>query len=123
MGRENQSNEKLSNAGLRGILFKNLVEWGGANTCEADVIADAWLAPGNTDWEEYFMIRERLAASRPLIPASLVAEEDYTLLHRAASFSPDCAVKMLKIMREGFARRYSSLPQPRTLLSRVMGGF
>ena len=123
MGRENQSNEKLSNAGLRGILLKNLVEWGGANTCEADVVADAWLAPGNTDWEQYFMIRERLAASRPLIPASLVAEEDYTLLHRVASFSPDCAVKMLKIMREGFARRYSSLPQPRTLLSRVMGGF
>ncbi len=123
MGRENQSREKPSNEGLRVILVRNLVEWAGARTEEADVIADAWLLPGDADWHRYFSIREQLAASRPAVPASLIAEEDYTLLHRAAAVSPDCATGMLKAMREGFARRHAWLPQPRTLMSRITGGF
>lgn len=123
MGRENQSREKPSNAGLRMILVRNLVDWAGAKAEEAGVIADAWLLPADADWEQYFSIREHLVANRPGLQASLIAEEDYTLLHSAAAVSPDCASAMLKAMRGGFARRYTSLPQPRTLLARIIGGF
>jgi glycosyltransferase involved in cell wall biosynthesis len=123
MGRVNQSSEKPSNAGLRMILVRNLVDWAGANAEEAGLIADAWLFPADANWELYFSIREQLAANHSGLSASMIAEEDYTLLHSAAAVSPDCASAMLKAMRGGFARRYSSLPQLRTFLSRIIGGF
>jgi glycosyltransferase involved in cell wall biosynthesis len=123
MGRENRSREKPSNAGLRMILVRNLVDWAGAKPEEAGVLADAWLFPADADWEQYFFTREHLVANHPGLMASLIAEEDYTLLHRAAAVSPDCASAMLKAMREGFARRYASLPQSRTLIFRIMGRF
>jgi hypothetical protein len=123
MGREHRSSEKPSSAGLRQILTENLQEWAGADGTQAEVLAGAWLHPGDADWEEYFSLRERFAANRPGLQASLIAEEDYTLLHRAASVSPDCASGMLSAMQAVCAARYASLPQPRTLLSRVMGMF
>jgi hypothetical protein len=123
MGREHASQQKPSTSALKEVLLKNLTEWGGAKPDESDVIADAWLLPGDADWERYFSIRERLVANLSGIRASLIAEEDYTLLHRAAAVSPDCASKMLKEMRRGVAFRYASLPQPRMLLARLMGGF
>lgn len=123
MGREHASRNKPSNAGLRTILLENLVEWGGASAVEARVMADAWLFPGEADWERYFAIRERLASGHPGIPSSLIAEEDYALMHRAAAASAECASEMIGILRKGFARRYVSLPQPRSALSRLMGRF
>jgi hypothetical protein len=123
MGREHASDEKPSSAGLRGILLENLIEWGGAGTDEARIMADAWLFPGDADWGEYFSIREHLVSKRTGVPSSLIADEDYTLLHRAAAVSPDCASTMLKAMRAEFTRRYDALPQPRTLIARIMGSF
>ncbi len=123
MGRENRSSEKPSNEGLRKILLGNLADWAGAKPEEAAVIADAWLLPGDADWGEYFSIREHLVSKLPGVPPSLIAEEDYSLLHLAAAVSPDCASTMLKAMRAEFARRYDALPQPRTLIARIMGSF
>lgn len=123
MGREHGSNDKPSNAGLREILLRNLTKWGRGNASEAAVVADTWLAPGNADWGEYFAIRECLVARCPTIPSSLIAEEDYTLLHRAAAVSRDCVSQMMKVMKEQFPHRHASLPQPQTLITRILGRF
>lgn len=124
MGRENAAAEKPSNDGLREILCRNLGEWTGATGEEAARISSAWLEPQDGGWAGYFSAREKLAAACPLSPdAGLIAEEDYTLMHRALAASPKCAAAMLSALRKFCPHRYAALPQPRTLLVRLVRGF
>lgn len=124
MGRENASHEKPSTEGLRGIMLKNLIEWGEAKVEEAAIIADAWLDPAGADWRDYFEIRERLVSAQGgWIPDSLIAEEDYALMHRASSVSRHRACEFLETMRVQFPRRYACLPQPKTLLGKILMRF
>ncbi|MFZ4775370.1 MAG: glycosyltransferase family 2 protein [Terrimicrobiaceae bacterium] len=123
MGRENTAAKKLSNEGLREILCRNLQDWAGATEAEAGRIPSAWLEPAEAGWAGYFSVREKLA-SCPLQPdAGLIAEEDYTLMHRALASSPKCAATMLAVMRKDYPRRYAALPRLRTFLTRLMRGF
>lgn len=121
MGRENSSAEKRSNSGLREILVRNLREWSGAS--EAERIASAWLAPAEAGWAGYFSLREKLAKESSNQTAKLIAEEDYTLMHRALGVSVKCAATMLSAMRRICPERYAALPQPRTVITRLMRGF
>lgn len=122
MGKENASVRRASNGGLRDILCGNLCEWAGASAADAAILADAWLDPAQAAWPAYFSTRERLAERRRPEP-SLVAEEDYTLMHRALAASPRCAAEMLAAMRAVSPGRAAALPQPRTFLTRVVKGF
>ena len=123
MGRENADKEKRSNIGLTPILEKNLREWSGASGGEARVIASAWLDPAEADWGGYFSIREHLASASPLPVPSLIAEEDYTLMHRAAGVSRECVAAMLRAMKSIAPMRYQALPQPRTFMTRFLNKF
>ena len=124
MGRENASLKKPSTEGLREVLLKNLIDWGGAVADEASVIAGAWLDPAGADWGGYFEIRERLVSGRGAsVPDSLIAEEDYALMYRAASVSRHCACELLETMQSRFPLRYACLPQPKTLLGKILMHF
>lgn len=124
MGRENASLKKPSTEGLREILLKNLIDWGGAAPDEASVIAGAWLDPAGADWGNYFEIRERLVSGRgALVPDSLIAEEDYALMYRASAVSHHCACELLETMRSRFPLRYACLPQLKTLLGKILMRF
>jgi glycosyltransferase involved in cell wall biosynthesis len=124
MGRENASHAKPSTEGLREILLKNLIDWGGAVADEASIIAGAWLDPAGADWGGYFEIRERLVSGRgSSVPDSLIAEEDYALMYRAAAVSRHCACELLETMRSRFPQRYACLPQPKTLLGKILMRF
>lgn len=123
MGRENADAAKRSNVGLAVIMQRNLQEWLGANEEESAVIVLAWLEPAKADWEKYFLVREKLASSSLAPIPSLIAEEDYALMHRAAGISRECVSLMLQAMQSISPERYAALPQPRTLLARIVGGF
>jgi hypothetical protein len=123
MGRENSAAKKPSNEGLRKILCRNLQEWAGATESEAAQIAVTWLEPAEAGWAGYFSLREKLASHLLLQDTALMAEEDYTLMHRALGVSAKCAATMLAMMRATCPRRYAALPQPRTLLTRLIRGF
>jgi glycosyltransferase involved in cell wall biosynthesis len=124
MGRENATSKKPSAEGLREILLKNLIEWGGAIADEASVIAGAWLDPAGACWSDYFEIRERLISVRAAyVPYTLIAEEDYALMYRAAAVSRRCVSKLMETMRSRFPQRYACLPQPQTLLGKILKRF
>ncbi len=123
MGRENSSGEKPSNSGLRGILIRNLCDWSGASEADAERIAATWLEPAGAGWAGYFSLREKLAKGSTNQTAGLIAEEDYTLMHRALGVSVKCAATMLSAMRRVCPARYAALPQPRTAITRLMRGF
>ena len=123
MGRENADAAKRSNVGLAVIMQKNLQEWLGASEEESAVIVQAWLEPAKADWENYFFVREKLSLSLIAPISPLVAEEDYALMHRAAGVSRECVSLMLRAMQSVSPARYAALPQPRTLLARMVGGF
>lgn len=123
MGKEHKSDEKRSNGGLRRILECNLREWAGAAEHEAALIATAWLEPKNAEWDKYFVIRERLASCALRPDNSLIAEEDYTLMHLAAGVSSDCASSMLLAMKSVAPKRYAFLPWLRTTFHRILKGF
>jgi glycosyltransferase involved in cell wall biosynthesis len=123
MGKENAAAKKSGNAGLREILCRNLREWVGASVEGANRIAQAWLAPSDVGWPRYFSARENLAAHVPAAAHEVVAEEDYTLMHRALAASPQCAAAMLDAMRAICPARLAALPQPRTLITRLLKGF
>ena len=123
MGRENTGVVKRSNTGLATIMQRNLREWLGASEGESEVIVLAWLEPTKADWEKYFLVREKLASSSLAPIHSLIAEEDYALMHRAAWISRECVSLMLHAMQSVSPARYASLPHPRTLLARMVGGF
>lgn len=122
MGKENAAAKKVSNDGLREILCGNLREWAEASAADAGILSDAWLDPAAAAWPAYFATRERLAARLHPAP-EVVAEEDYTLMHRALAASPKCAAEMLAAMRAVCPGRAAALPQPRTLLTRILKGF
>jgi len=123
MGRENSSSEKRSNSGLREILLRNLCDWSGASEADAERIASTWLAPAEAGWAGYFSLREKLAKGSTNQNAGLIAEEDYTLMHRALGVSVKCAATMLSAIRSVCPARYAALPQPRTVITRLVRGF
>ncbi len=123
MGREHVAAAKRSDAGLATIIRNNLKEWTGASDREADLIVTAWIDPVNARWEEYFLIREKLVSCELNPTSSVVAEEDYTLMHRASCISKECVSAMLRSMKLAVPERYRSLPVLRTLLARTRGGF
>lgn len=123
MGRENAAAKKISTDGLREILRSNLKEWCGASESEAARISDPWLEPCETGWADYFTIRENLAARSGETDPAVIAEEDYTLMHRALGVSPKCAAAFLSSMRVICPRRHAALPRIRTLLTRLARGF
>jgi glycosyltransferase involved in cell wall biosynthesis len=123
MGRENMGGVKRSNTRLATIMQRNLREWLEASEGESKVIATAWLEPAKADWGKYFLVREKLASSSLAPVPSVIAEEDYALMHRATGISRECVSLMLHAMKSVSPVRFASLPQPRTLLSRMVGGF
>jgi len=123
MGREHFTATKRSDAGLDAIMRNNLKEWTGASDRRADLIVTAWLDPANARWEEYFIIREKLASCELAPSVTLLAEEDYTLMHRVAVVSKTCVTAMLQAMKSVVPDRYRSLPTLRTPLARLRGGF
>jgi hypothetical protein len=50
----------------------------------------------------------------------LLAEQDFTLLNRAATASAAVALEMLAAMKKTSPARYASLPQPRTFIARLL---
>ena len=123
MGKENAGTAKQSNAGVARILEENLQEWAGAGSEMAGRISAAWLDPSSVEWKEYFSFTEQLVTLRPTLSSALIAEEDYTLMHRAFGVSRECAVSMLKAMQSIAPKRYRALPQPRTLMIRMLNRF
>ena len=118
MGMERDSLKRPSDEGLRAIMVANLGDWASVSGDDAGLIAQAWLAPETTDWPAYFHLTDFL--SQRLRPArALLAEEDYTLMHRAQAVSNDCARKMLIAMHQVSSGRFRSLPFFRTTISRL----
>jgi hypothetical protein len=123
MGRENAATNKRGNQELEKILLRNLREWAGATESDAHLIVSTWLEPAEAAWHGYFSARERLASGGVGPDPLVVAEEDYTLMHRALGVSAKCAADMLAAMRAVCPRRYAALPRSRTLLTRLARGF
>ena len=120
MGQEHAAQAERENPALREIMSKNLQDWLKASEQEVDLVASAWLDPQNASWEDYFATTNRLACG-PLRPhPSLLAEQDFTVLNRAAAASADVALEMLAALKKTSPARYSSLPQPRTSITRLL---
>jgi hypothetical protein len=120
MGQEHAVQAERENPALREIMAKNLQDWLDASAAEIDLVASAWLDPKNASWEDYFAATNRLACG-PLRPhPSLLAEQDFTLLNRAASVSVGVALKMLATLKKNFPERYATLPEPRTFITRLL---
>ena len=122
MGVEMASTIRPSDAGLRGIMVANLSEWADLSEDEAGLIAAAWLAPEKADWDKYFHLTGLMALRLHPDPA-LLAEEDYTLMHRAQTGSHDRAEGMLAAMQKTAPERYRNLPAFRTMVSRLHARF
>ena len=101
-------------------MAKNLQDWLDASAAEVDIVASAWLDPKHAPWEDYFAATNRLASGRLRPHQSLLAEQDFTLLNRAAAVSAAIALKMLVALKKTSPDRYSSLPQPRTFITRLL---
>jgi hypothetical protein len=120
MGQEHAVQAERKNPALREIMSKNLQDWLDASEAEIDLVASTWLDPKNASWEDYFAAMNRLACG-PLRPhPALLAEQDFTLLNRAAAVSAAIALEMLAALKKTFPDRYSSLPQPRTFITRLL---
>ena len=120
MGQEHAVQAERENPALREIMAKNLQDWLDASAAEVDLVASAWLDPQNASWDDYFAATNRLAC-RPLRPhPALLAEQDFTLLNRAATASAAVALEMLAAMKKTSPARYASLPQPRTFIARLL---
>lgn len=120
MGREHAVQAERKNPALNEIMSENLKEWVDAADKEIDLILSAWLNPAHTEWDRYFAATTRLAGTRLQPSKSLLAEQDFTLLNRAAAVSTDLAKAMLSALNNVSPSRYASLPQPRTFLTRFM---
>ena len=118
MGTEMASAARVSDAGLKAIMVANLREWASAGEDDAGSIASAWLDPYNADWTAYFHMTDQLSRRMRPDPA-LLAEEDYTLMHRAQAVSRDCAREMLAAMKNNSPCRFRNLPIFRTTISRM----
>ena len=119
MGQEHAVQAERKNPALHEIMSKNLQDWLAASAAEVDLVASAWLDPKNASWEDYFASTNRLASGQLRPHHALLAEQDFTLLNRAASVSVGVALKMLAILKKNFPERYATLPEPRTFLYRI----
>ena len=119
MGQEHAVQAERKNPALREIMSRNLQDWLDASAAEVDLVASAWLDPKNASWEDYFASTNRLASGQLRPHHALLAEQDFTLLNRAASVSVGVALKMLAILKKNFPERYATLPEPRTFLYRI----
>ena len=122
MGTEMASAARVSDVGLKAIMVANLREWASAGEDDAGSIASAWLDPYNADWTAYFHMTDQLSRRMRPDPA-LLAEEDYTLMHRAQTGSHDRAEGMLAAMQKTAPERYRNLPAFRTMVSRLHARF
>ena len=120
MGREHAVQAERTNSALKEIMTRNLQEWLGASDEEVDLIVSAWLNPANVEWERYFAVTTRMAGEKIQPSQRLLAEQDFTLLNRAAAVSRETANQMLSALKKIAPSRYASLPQPRTCLTRFM---
>ena len=120
MGQEHAVQAERENPALREIMSKNLQGWLAASEQEVDFVASAWLDPQNASWEDYFAATNRLARGQLRPHQSLLAEQDFTLLNRAAAVSAALAGKMLSALKKTSPDRYASLPQPRTFITRLL---
>jgi hypothetical protein len=108
------------NPALREIMSKNLQDWLVASKEEVDLVASAWLDPKNATWEDFFAATNRLASGQLRPHPALLAEQDFTLLNRAAAASAAVALEMLAALKKTSPARYASLPQPRTCITRLL---
>ena len=120
MGREHAVQAERKNSALKEIMAGNLQEWLDASKEEADLVVSAWLDPAHADWERYFAVTTRMAGEKIQPSQRLLAEQDFTLLNRAAAVSRETANQMLSALKKIAPSRYTSLPQPRTCLTRFM---
>jgi glycosyltransferase involved in cell wall biosynthesis len=120
MGREHAAQAERKNSVLRQIMTGNLQEWLDASQEEADLVVTAWLDPVHSEWEKYFDVTTRMAGERIHPSPRLLAEQDFTLLNRAAAVSRESANQMLSALQKISPSRYASLPQPRTFLTRLI---
>lgn len=119
MGRANSGGDSSATVRLQDLMCRNLREWAGASEAEARLIAAAWTDPSFMQWQEYFEQTDRLIGTAAGASAKIVAEQDYTLMHRAFGRAPEAAPALLAAMRRHSPGRYAALPQPRTFLSKV----
>ena len=120
MGQEHAVQAERENPALREIMSKNLQAWLDASAAEVDLVASTWRDPKNASWEEYFAATNRLARGRIQPQRALLAEQDFTLLNRAAAVSADVALELLAALEKTSSDRYASLPQPRTFITRLL---
>jgi glycosyltransferase involved in cell wall biosynthesis len=120
MGQEHAVQAESRNVALKQIMANNLREWIGANEQEVALLASAWLGNGDVDWEEYFKVTNRFAIGELSPSTDLLAEQDFTLLNRAADASAAIALEMLLALKKTSPERYASLPQPRTFITRLL---
>lgn len=127
MGRANAmragagARERATHEALAAILRENLREWAGAQEEEGNLLATAWLSPDAVeDWEEYFVVRERLARAHG-VPEELIAEEDYTLWHRCRAISRETARHFRSALRKVCPERSRDWPWCRWGLSCALG--
>jgi glycosyltransferase involved in cell wall biosynthesis len=122
MGQEHSVGAERVNESLQGILRTNLREWLGASDEEVETIVRAWLDSAAVDWSGYFRMTDKLASGSLRPSSRLLAEQDFTLLNRAANVSKDCARRMLDALGKNSPQRFSSLPAIRTFLTRLLRG-
>jgi hypothetical protein len=120
MGQEHAVQAERENPALRAIMTKNLQDWLAASKAEVDLVASAWLDPQNAFWENYFAATNRWACGQLRPPRELLAEQDFTLLNRAAAVSAAIALEMLSGLKKTSPDRYTFLPQPRTFITRLL---
>lgn len=120
MGREHAVQAERKNSALKEIMTGNLEEWLDASKEEADLVVSAWLDPAHAEWERYFAVTTRMAGERIQPSRRLLAEQDFTLMNRAADVSAEEAAEMLSALQKVAPPRFLSLPQPRTFLTRLL---
>lgn len=123
MGQANVAVAHKTGQDLRSIALRNLCEWARASEEEANAVTETWNNPAHANWERYFAVREKLARCELAPGAGLIAEEDYTLMHRAFGVSRACGRAMLDALHEIAPHRCACLPQPRTAISQLLASF
>lgn len=122
MGQEHSVGAERVNESLQDIMRTNLREWLGATDEDMETIVRAWLDPATIDWNGYFRRTDKLASGSLRPSFRLLAEQDFTLLNRAANVSKDCARRMLDALEKNSPQRFRNLPMVRTFLTRLLRG-
>lgn len=123
--RQNALDSRLVELGR--IRRENLQAWLHATDDEADVVAKAWIRPGEADWARYFEVTREWASRASVCGLradhDVLREEDYTLLHLARGIGREHGRRFLDVMAEKCPERRAALPWVRTLLTRWRGGW